>query len=191
MGKQGSFIKRLTDIIISIIVLLITSPIILIAIAAVKLNSKGHAFFIHERTGLYGKSFRMIKFRGMIDNALAHGPVLTQVNDPRLTSVGKFLRRTSIDELPQFINVLKGEMSVIGPRPEMIELTKDYSEEDRKVFNFKPGITGYSQVNGRQMLSSSERSKMEIEYYAKADFWSDFKIVIKTFSVILTNEGNV
>ena len=191
MGKQGSFIKRLTDIIISIMVLIITSPVILISIVAVKLNSPGPAFFIHERTGLGGKSFRMIKFRGMIDNALDHGPVLTQVNDPRLTAVGKFLRRTSIDELPQFINVLKGEMSVVGPRPEMVQLTKDYSDEDRKVFNFKPGITGYSQVNGRQKLSSSDRSKMEIEYYSHATFWSDLKIIIKTFNVVLTNEGNI
>jgi lipopolysaccharide/colanic/teichoic acid biosynthesis glycosyltransferase len=191
MGKQGSFIKRLTDIIISIVTLVITSPVILIAIVAVKLDSKGPAFFIHERTGLGGKSFRMIKFRGMVDNALAHGPVLTQVNDPRLTRVGKMLRRASIDELPQFVNVLKGEMSVVGPRPEMVQLTKDYSEEERKVFNFKPGITGYSQVNGRQMLTPSQRSFMEIEYYSGATFWSDLKIVLKTFSVILTNEGNV
>jgi lipopolysaccharide/colanic/teichoic acid biosynthesis glycosyltransferase len=191
MGKQGSFIKRLTDIIISIITLVITSPVILVAILAVKLDSNGPAFFIHERTGLNGKSFRMIKFRGMINNALAHGPVLTQVNDPRLTRTGKILRRASIDELPQFINVLKGDMSVVGPRPEMVQLTKDYSEEDRKVFNFKPGITGYSQVNGRQMLTSSQRSLMEIEYYSNANFWSDLKIVIKTFSVILTNKGNV
>jgi lipopolysaccharide/colanic/teichoic acid biosynthesis glycosyltransferase len=191
MGKQGSFIKRLTDICISIFVLIITSPVILIAAIAVKLDTPGPAFFIHERTGLGGKNFRMYKFRGMIDNALAHGPVLTQVNDPRLTRAGKFLRRTSIDELPQFLNVLKGEMSVVGPRPEMVQLTKDYSDEDREVFNFKPGITGYSQVNGRQKLTSSERSKMEIEYYSHATFWSDFKIIIKTFSVVLTNEGNI
>jgi lipopolysaccharide/colanic/teichoic acid biosynthesis glycosyltransferase len=191
MGKQGSFIKRLTDICISIFVLIITSPVILIAAIAVKLDTPGPAFFIHERTGLGGKNFRMYKFRGMIDNALAHGPVLTQVNDPRLTRAGKFLRRTSIDEIPQFINVLKGEMSVVGPRPEMVQLTKDYSDEDREVFNFKPGITGYSQVNGRQKLTSSERSKMEIEYYSHATFWSDFKIIIKTFSVVLTNEGNI
>ncbi|SRR5690606_6554144 len=191
MGAQGSFIKRLTDVIISLFILIICIPVFIIIIIAIKLDSKGPAFFIHERTGLNGKNFKMIKFRGMIDNALAHGPLLTQPDDPRITRVGRFLRRTSIDELPQFINVLKGEMSIVGPRPEMAEITESYSEEDRKVFQFKPGITGYSQVNGRQMLTSSERSKMEIEYYSKATFWSDFKILLKTFKVVITNDGNI
>lgn len=191
MGKQGSFLKRLTDILISILVLLITLPFFIITIVAIKLDSKGPVFFIHERTGYKGKPFRMIKFRGMIDNALAFGPELTQENDPRITRVGKFLRRTSFDEVPQFINVLKGEMSIIGPRPEIISITNTYNEYQRKVFEFKPGITGISQIYGRQKLTPEQRTKMEIEYYEKENFWDDLKIIFKTFAVVLTNEGNI
>lgn len=191
MGKQGSFLKRFTDILFSIIVLLLSLPLFLIAMIAIRLDSKGPVFFIHERTGYKGKPFKMIKFRGMIDNALAYGPELTQENDPRITRVGKILRRTSFDEVPQFINVLKGEMSIIGPRPEIISITNTYNEYQRKVFDYKPGITGISQINGRQKLTPYQRTKMEIEYYEKENFWSDLKILFKTISVVLTNEGNI
>lgn len=191
MGKQGSFLKRFTDIVFSIIVLLLSLPLFIIAMIAIKLDSKGPVFFIHERTGYKGKPFKMIKFRGMIDNALAYGPELTQENDPRITRVGKILRRTSFDEVPQFINVLKGEMSIIGPRPEIISITNTYNEYQRKVFDYKPGITGISQINGRQKLTPDQRTKMEIEYYEKENFWSDLKILFKTISVVLTNEGNI
>lgn len=191
MGKQNSFLKRFTDILFSIIVLLLSLPLFLIAMIAIKLDSKGPVFFIHERTGYKGKPFKMIKFRGMIDNALAYGPELTQENDPRITRVGKILRRTSFDEVPQFINVLKGEMSIIGPRPEIISITNTYNEYQRRVFDYKPGITGISQINGRQKLTPDQRTKMEIEYYEKENFWSDLKILFKTVSVILTNEGNI
>lgn len=191
MGKQGSFLKRITDILISVFVLVFSAPLIILTMIAIKLDSKGPVFFIHERTGYKGKPFKMIKFRGMIDNALAYGPELTQENDPRITRVGKILRRTSFDEVPQFINVLKGEMSIIGPRPEIISITNTYDEYQKKVFDFKPGITGISQINGRQKLTPEQRTKMEIEYYEKENFWSDLKIVFKTFAVILTNEGNI
>jgi lipopolysaccharide/colanic/teichoic acid biosynthesis glycosyltransferase len=191
MGKQGSFLKRFTDILFSIIVLLISLPIFLIVMIAIKLDSKGPVFFVHRRTGFKGKPFNMIKFRGMIDNALAYGPELTQENDPRITRVGKILRRTSFDEVPQFINVLKGEMSIIGPRPEIISITDKYTDYQKKVFEFKPGITGISQINGRQKLTPDQRTKMEIEYYEKENFWDDMKIILKTFKVVLSNEGNV
>ncbi len=191
MGKQGSFIKRFTDIVISIISLIITSPIFLISAILIKLESKGPVFFLHERTGFNGKPFYMFKFRGMIDNALRYGPGITQKDDPRITKVGKFLRRTSIDELPQFINVLRGEMSIVGPRPEIISITSKYSNAHKEVFKFMPGITGYSQVNGRQLLSPEQRTEMEIDYYKNETFWSDIKIIIKTFSVVVSNQGNV
>ena len=135
MGKQGSFIKRFTDILVSFFSLILFSPVFLISAIAIKLDSKGPILFLHERTGLKGKTFRMIKFRGMIDNALNYGPGITQVNDPRITRVGKFLRRTSIDELPQLLNVLKGEMSIIGPRPEITSITASYNEDQKRVFN--------------------------------------------------------
>lgn len=191
MGKQGSFIKRFTDLVFSIIILIISIPILLIAAIAIKLDSKGPVFFVQERTGLGGRSFKMLKLRGMVHNALQIGPQLTQVNDPRITRVGKFLRRTSIDEIPQAINVLKGEMSLVGPRPEIVSITKQYTDEQKKVFNYKPGITGYSQVNGRQTLSPEERVKMETEYYSKANFRSDLKLIFNTFKVIVSNEGNI
>lgn len=191
MGKQGSFIKRLTDLLISSISLIITSPLFLIVAIAIKIDSKGPVFFLHERTGLNGKPFKMIKFRGMIDNALKYGPGITQVNDPRITKVGKFLRRTSIDELPQLINVLKGEMSIIGPRPEIISITSTYSKVHQKVFDFIPGITGISQINGRQTLTPEQRTDMEIKYYQNETFWNDFKIFILTFWVIISNKGNI
>jgi lipopolysaccharide/colanic/teichoic acid biosynthesis glycosyltransferase len=191
MGKHGSFIKRCTDIIISSVLLLISLPLMIIAAIAIKLDSKGPVFFVQDRTGLNSKPFKMIKFRGMVNNALELGPQLTQINDPRVTRVGRILRRTSIDEIPQFINVLKGEMSLIGPRPEIISITEKFNNEQKEVFSFKPGITGYSQINGRQMLSPGERVNMEVHYYNKANFWSDLLIATSTFKVIVSNEGNL
>lgn len=190
MGKQGSLLKRLTDIIFSALVLLITSPVFLLVVLAIKLESKGPALFIQDRAGLYGKYFKMIKFRGMIDNALLLGPELTQINDPRITKVGKFLRRTSIDEIPNFINVLFGEMSLIGPRPEIVSITQNYNEFQQQVFQFKPGITGYSQTNGRQMLTPEKRVSMEIEYYKNESFWYDCLLLMKTIKVVITNQDN-
>ncbi len=191
MGRQGSSLKRFTDIVISLIAIIITSPILLISALAIKLDSKGPVFFLHERTGLNGKPFKMIKFRGMIDNALLLGPGITQLNDPRITNIGRFLRRTSIDELPQLFNVLKGEMSIIGPRPEIISITSTYSKEHQKVFDYLPGITGISQINGRQTLTPQQRNEMEIEYYSNETFLKDVKIFFLTFWVIVTNKGNI
>jgi lipopolysaccharide/colanic/teichoic acid biosynthesis glycosyltransferase len=191
MGKHGSFIKRCSDIGISIVLLIISLPIIIFAVIAIKLDSKGPVFFVQDRTGLDGKPFKMIKFRGMVNNAMEIGPELTQKDDPRITKVGKILRRTSMDEIPQIFNVLRGDMSLVGPRPEITSITSQYSEEQKEVFEFKPGITGYSQINGRQLLSPDKRVEMEVEYYSKATFWSDFLIAASTFKVILSNEGNL
>jgi len=191
MAMQRSFIKRFTDIVFSLLLLIITSPLLLIAMIAIKLDSKGPVFFVHERMGYKGKPFKMFKFRGMIDNALNFGPELTQMNDPRITRVGKLLRRTSLDEIPQVINVLKGEMSIIGPRPEVISIASKYKEEQKKVFEFFPGITGISQINGRQLLNPEDRVIMEIQYYQNATFFKDLSIILKTFKVILSNKGNL
>lgn len=191
MGKQGSFIKKFTDIIVSLFACLLFIPVLVIAAIAIKLESSGPVFFLHERTGQFGKRFKMIKLRGMVNNALQIGPSLTQKNDPRITKVGKILRRTSLDEMPQIFNVLKGEMSIVGPRPEIPSITETFNIEQKKVFQFKPGITGISQIRGRQTLSPEERVEMEIEYYHKANFWSDLKIFFLTFKVIFTNEGNI
>lgn len=191
MGKQGSWIKRFTDILLSSFILIFTSPILILSAIAIKLESKGPAFFLHERTGYLGEKFKLIKFRGMVDNALDIGPELTQVNDPRITKVGKFLRRTSIDELPNFINVLKGEMTIIGPRPDIPTITDKYTKEQMKIFDFKPGVTGISQINGRQMLSPDDRIHMELGYYKNANFFSDLIVFLKTFIVVFNNKGNI
>lgn len=191
MGKQGSYLKRLTDIFFSLLILLLFSPVLLVAALLIKLESKGPVFFLHERAGYKGKPFKLYKLRGMVDNALSIGPELTQINDPRITKVGKFLRRTSIDEIPNFINVLKGEMSVVGPRPDIFSITNNYTEDQKQVFNFKPGVTGISQINGRQMLDPADRVRMEISYYNNETFISDFIVLLKTFKVVFSNEGNV
>jgi lipopolysaccharide/colanic/teichoic acid biosynthesis glycosyltransferase len=191
MGRQGSWVKRFTDILLSILILIISSPILLLSIAAIKLESEGPAFFLHERTGYKGKKFKLVKFRGMVNNALAVGPELTQVNDPRVTRVGRFLRRTSIDEIPNFINVLLGEMTVVGPRPDIPSITDKYSAEQQKIFDYKPGVTGISQINGRQMLTPDERICMELNYYQTADFLSDLIVFFKTFLIVFNNKGNI
>ena len=191
MGKQGSCIKRLTDIIISLFTFLIFSPIIFLAVIAIKLETPGPAFFLHERTGYKVRKFKLYKLRGMVSNALEIGPELTQKNDHRITKVGKILRRTSIDEIPNLINVLKGEMSIVGPRPEIISVTEKYIDEQKEVYNFKPGITGISQVNGRQTLTPEKRVNMELAYYKNETFWSDLVIIVKTFFVVLNNKGNL
>ncbi len=191
MGREGSIIKRFSDIVISLCVLLISSPILLLAMIAVRFETPGPAIFMQQRTGKNGKPFKMYKLRGMVENALEIGPNLTQVNDPRLTKTGKLFRRLSIDELPQFINVLNGTMSIVGPRPEIVEITETYTEEQKKVFRFKPGLTGISQINGRQLLTPEKRTMMEVIYYERATFFSDLFIILKTPVVILTNEGNI
>lgn len=191
MPKKRITIKRTIDILISIITIIITFPFLVIVAIAIKLESKGPILFKHERTGYNGQKFYMYKFRGMVHNALEIGPELTQVNDPRITKVGKILRRTSIDEIPQVINVFKGEMSIIGPRPEITSITSKYNEEQRKIFEFMPGITGYSQVNGRQKLTPEQRVKMEVNYYSNANLFTDFIILLKTFEAIATNHGNI
>ncbi len=191
MGKHGSFIKRFTDILFSLLTLLIFSPLLLICMLMVKLESKGPAIFVQKRVGVDGKIFNMYKLRGMVDKAESLGPALTQVDDPRLTKTGKLFRRLSIDELPQVVNVLLGDMSIVGPRPEVISLTEDYTDEMRQIFKYKPGITGISQLNGRQTLTPEKRIKMELEYYSQANFFTDLMLVLKTPYIVFTNEGNI
>jgi len=191
MGKHGTFLKRFTDIIVSALVLLISSPVIVISVVAIRLESKGAAFFLQDRTGLGRKTFKLVKLRGMVQDAEQLGSSFTEVDDPRLTRVGKLLRRLSIDEIPNFINVLKGEMSVVGPRPDVPEVTDLLPDDLASVFNYKPGVTGIAQINGRQTLSFEERSRIDVEYYPNATFFSDLKIIFRTPLVIISNKGNI
>lgn len=190
MGKPGTLLKRIIDIIITVVALLICLPLFIIIPILIKLDSKGPAYFKQLRGGIDGKPFWILKFRAMVDGA-ENGPIYTQYNDPRITRVGKYLKRWSLDELPQLINVLKGEMSIIGPRPEIYAITLKFDEEQKKVFQFKPGITGISQINGRASLENDTRLPMEINYYSQANFWTDLAIFFKTFVVIVNNKGNI
>ncbi|GAB1441653.1 hypothetical protein MASR2M39_04880 [Ignavibacteriales bacterium] len=191
MGKHGTFLKRFTDIIVSSLVLLISSPVILISVVAIRIESRGAAFFLQDRTGLGRSTFKLVKLRGMVQDAEQLGSSFTEVDDPRLTRVGKILRRLSIDEIPNFINVLKGEMSVVGPRPDVPEVTDLLPDDLASVFNFKPGVTGIAQINGRQTLTFEERSRIDVEYYPNATFFSDLMIIFRTPLVIISNKGNI
>lgn len=191
MGKPGTFIKRITDILLSLVIIALGLPFLIIAAILIKIDSSGPVFFLQDRVGLNGVIFKVYKLRTMVDKAEIKGPVLTQENDPRVTRIGWFLRRTSFDEFPQFFNVLLGDMSIIGPRPEVPSIVKDYTEFQKQVLKYKPGITGIVQVNGRAALPIDVKLAMDVEYYAKASFWSDLKILLLTPVVILTNRGNV
>lgn len=188
-------LKRFFDIMISTIGLVITCPILLAAAAAIKLESSGPAIFKQERLGLYGKVFLMYKFRSMQSGAEKEGTgQYSYEGDPRVTKVGKFIRKTSIDELPQFINILKGEMSIIGPRPVLTYHPwpfEQYSTEQKKRFSVRPGVTGLAQINGRKEIQWEDRIKYDVEYAENISLRGDLKIFFRTIIKVLTMENNV
>lgn len=183
-------IKRIIDFLFSLIILLILLPLFLVVAILIKLDSKGPVIFKQSRLGKNGNVFKVWKFRTMIDNAEKMGTGLTTAqNDPRITRVGKILRKTSIDELPQLINVLKGDMSFIGPRPAPVHHLKQYNENERQRLKVLPGITGWAQVNGRNILTWPERIEKDIWYVNNISFLLDLKIAFKTIKVVLLSEG--
>ena len=187
------FFKRLFDITISMIGLIITSPILLITAVAIKLESPGPIIFKQERLGLNGKVFKIYKFRSMCVDA-EKGGVYEKKGDPRVTKVGKFIRKTSIDELPQFLNILKGEMSLIGPRPALTYhpwLYNEYTEEQKRMFHVRPGVTGWAQVNGRKEVEWSRRIELNVEYVDKMSLYFDLMIFFKTIFTVLKMEDNL
>lgn len=190
MGKQGSFLKRLTDVVISVLLLIPSFPVLLIAAIAIKIESKGPVFFTQKRSGVNGVEFTIYKLRTMVQGS-ENGEVWTQKNDKRITAVGRLLRLTSIDELPQLINVLIGDMSIIGPRPEVPSVVVNYTPAQQKVLKYKPGITGYSQVNGRAAIELNKKLMMDIEYSERETFFTDLKILLKTPLVVISNDGNI
>lgn len=187
------FVKRLADIIICSIALIISAPIIIITCLVVVLTSKGSPIFTQERLGLWGKKFKIYKIRSMYIDAEANGkPQLAKANDQRITPVGKFIRKTRIDELPQLINVIKGDMSIIGPRPEREYFYKEYSRTLPEFYNrlqVKPGITGLAQVSAGYDISPEEKLKYDMEYIQYRNFIFDLKIVLKTVAVMVTGKG--
>lgn len=188
-------IKRLMDIVLSGILLIIGAiPMLLVALL-VKIDSKGPAIFEQERLGVNGKVFKMYKFRSMIVNAEHQGSgVYSGKGDARVTRMGKILRATSIDELPQLVNILKGEMSFIGPRPALTYHPwpfEEYTEEQKKMFAVRPGITGWAQVNGRKEVEWPRRIEMNVWYVEHMSFALDMKILFKTVIKVFTNADNV
>lgn len=181
------YIKRMLDIIISVIVGLITLPITLIVAIMIKLTSKGPVIFKQERTGYKGKTFNAYKFRTMKVEREIDGRVLT--HDERCTKIGNVIRKLSIDELPQLINVLKGEMSLIGPRPWIPEYYMYFSKEQKRRCDVLPGITGLAQAMGRNSIDIFQKIKYDIEYTENVSFKMDCKIIIETIKTIISKTG--
>lgn len=183
-------IKRLIDVIVTIILIIILSPLLFLISFLIKIDSKGSVFFIQERAGLHGRSFNIYKFRTMIPNAIKRGTgIYTSENDSRITKIGGLLRNSSLDELPQLFNILKGDMSLVGPRPTLMYQVEQYDETQRKRLNMKPGVTGLAQVNGRNSLTWPQRIEYDVEYVKNWSLLLDIKIFIKTVKVVLFREG--
>lgn len=197
------FFKRAFDIISASIALVLFSPIFLIVAIAVKLDSKGPVFFGHTRMGLNGEKIKVYKYRSMVINAQEVFENFTPEqkkefeinfkldNDPRITKVGNFLRKSSLDELPQLINIIKGDMSVVGPRPIVEKEIEKYGKYAPKMFSVKPGLTGYWQANGRSDTSYDERVQMDMYYIDNMSFGMDIKIIFQTILSVLKGKGAV
>ena len=183
-------LKELFDKVVSFLMLLILLPAFLVSAILIKIDSPGPVFFIQERVGKDGKVFKTIKFRTMnVDAAQKTKGVYIDKNNLYVTRVGKFLRRSGIDELPQLINVLKDEMSLVGPRPTLLYQVEKYNDFQKKRLLMKPGITGWALVNGRNKLTWPERIKLDVWYVEHWSFWLDIKILFKTVWVVAKGEG--
>ena len=179
--------KRLVDIIISLIALLLLSPIFWIVALKVRQNLGSPIFFLQERPGKNGKLFKMIKFRSMRDAYDTNGQLLPDAE--RITPFGHKLRSTTLDEMPQLINVLKGDMSIVGPRPQLAEFIDHYTPHQMRRHEVKPGMTGLAQVSGRNNLSWEEKFALDVQYVDTHSILLDFKIMFKTVEVMLKKEG--
>ncbi|WP_336930975.1 sugar transferase [Acinetobacter tandoii] len=180
-------IKRFLDIVIASFALTLLSPLYLYVAYKVKKNLGTPVLFRQVRPGLHGKPFEMIKFRSMHDAIDAQGNPLPEIE--RLTPFGKKLRSTSLDEIPELWNVIKGDMSIVGPRPLLMEYLPLYSKEQAKRHHVRPGMTGHAQVNGRNAISWDEKLKLDLWYVENQSIWLDFKIMLKTIKVVLIKEN--
>lgn len=190
------FFKRLIDISISFLGLVILSPLLLLIAALIKLESKGAAIFSQYRIGHKGKKFKMYKFRSMVEDAELlkknlveknemSGPMFKMKRDPRVTKIGKFIRKTSIDEIPQLLNVLKGEMSLVGPRPSLESEVNDFEKWMLKRLDVKPGLTCYWQVSGRNDIGFEQWMNLDIKYVDERSIFVDIKLIFKTIFLLL------
>lgn len=192
--KKYMAFKRGMDIAVSGVGLVIASPIMLLTAILIKIDSPGKVLFMQERIGKDGKVFKIAKFRSMCTGAEHTGSgVYSGKDDARVTRVGKFIRATSIDELPQLYNILKGDMSLIGPRPPLTyhPWTIDkYTEEQLHMFDVRPGITGWAQIHGRKSVEWNKRIELNVWYVRHISFWLDLKIFFMTFLKVLRNDDN-
>lgn len=182
--------KRAFDVVVALIGLTILSPLLLLVIVVFLVSSGRPVFFLQKRTGLHGRTFRIIKFRTMTRDAeqRTRGQWITAGN-PYVTPVGRFLRKTSLDELPELVNVLKGDMSLVGPRPTLPEQVAAYDVFQRRRLEVRPGITGWAQVNGRNSISWTERIKLDVWYVDHWTPWLDFRILLMTVGQVLRQRG--
>lgn len=200
-NKPYIYVKRGIDVILSTIALVVLSPLFLILAILIKLDSKGPVFFLHTRIGKNGKNIKIYKFRTMVTNAEELIKEFTPeqmkeykenyklTNDPRITKIGKFLRKTSLDELPQLINIIKGDLSIIGPRPVVKDELEKYGENMAKFLSVTPGLTGNWAANGRNNTTYEERMKLELEYVDNISFKTDVKIFFQTIFAVIKKEG--
>lgn len=195
-----SFTKRVFDVGASFVGLTLLSPVLLAAAIAIKLESKGPIIFSQDRVGLNGKIFKMYKLRSMVSNAEElkeklleqnemSGPMFKMKDDPRITKVGKFIRKTSIDELPQLINVLKGDMSLVGPRPSLPKEVEQFEPWMYERLQVKPGLTCIWQVSGRNNIDFEDWMKLDIKYVRERSFFGDLKLVFRTFFVLFGDKN--
>lgn len=197
--------KRLLDLIIAIPLLILLSPLWLLIVIWIKIDSAGPAIFRQQRVGIKGELFTIYKFRTMVPNADAvmkakieqlkkegkfdpENFVFQEKDDPRITRSGKFLRKTSLDELPQLLNIINGTMSLVGPRPEVPEIVEQYTSEQRRRLDMPPGVTGLAQINGRSELALARTLQYDIAYVQNWSFWLDLKILWQTIFVVLTGK---
>lgn len=180
-------LKRLFDIAASASALLLLSPVLLIVIVLVRRKLGSPVFFTQVRPGMHGKPFKMVKFRTMTDERDEQGELLPDA--VRLTQFGQFLRSTSLDELPELWNVLKGDMSLVGPRPLLMEYLPLYNAEQKRRHEVRPGITGWAQINGRNAVDWPERFKLDVWYVDNRSLWLDIKVLFLTVKKVLVREG--
>lgn len=189
-GELQLFAKRIMDVGLAMFSLIIVAPLVSVSAVAIKLSSRGPVFFRLRVAGLRGEGFDQWKLRTMVNCAREGGDRFeTSSSDPRITRVGHFLRRWSIDELPQLWNILRGEMSIVGPRPAFLEIATKYSAEQARRLAMRPGLTGLAQVQGRNLLTWAERVELDIFYVEHYSLWLDCEIMARTIPVLLRSEG--
>ncbi len=199
--NKGYFVvKRIIDIFGAIFGIIILSPIMIVVSILIKLESNGPIVFSQDRVGKNGRLFKMYKFRSMVQNAEElleklkdknemSGPMFKMKEDPRITRVGRFIRKTSIDELPQLFNVLKGEMSLVGPRPNLPREVERFTDFQRQKLLAKPGLTCYWQIMGRNNIDFEDWMKLDIKYIEERNIWIDIKLILKTFLLLFGDES--